>query len=162
MAPTIVLRQGNPMPLFMRVLAGIIAFIALFMFPLGLVLTLICILALSYSGGVEIDPTHRRLREYGGVLGIRNGSWKPLDPFTQITVLKVQRSGVQHGRSGSGTDVTEQNFDVCLLTADHRRKLLLRACDEREEAFRTARSLAEQLSMDLVAYAPPRSSGRRR
>ncbi|MBL8001139.1 MAG: hypothetical protein JNL05_04175 [Flavobacteriales bacterium] len=146
----------------MRMLIAGIAMIGLFSLPIGILIVLLCGAALTYSGGVEIDPAAQRLREYGGILGIRRGSWKSLTPFKHVAVLAVRRSGTVQGRAGGSTDLSGSNHDVVLLDAEHRKRFLIRACDTPHEARVLVDELVTGLGLTLVTYSPPAPAYRQR
>ncbi|MEO8588896.1 MAG: hypothetical protein ABI432_05970 [Flavobacteriales bacterium] len=146
----------------MRVVIGMMAALGLLAFPLGLALTVVCILALGYSGGVEIDTDRKKLREYSALFGLRWGAWGPLTKYKHVSVLHVRRSSAVQGRAGGSTSVEEMNYDVCLLDETHRKKLVVTSCDTPADAERKSIDVALTLGFDIVRFAPQQIRERRR
>jgi len=154
---TLIIEQGALYPDFMRILFFVVGVMLL------IVIIGIPILAVSmlYTG-TEIDPEHKRIREYYSVLGVRWGKWMPLTEFSSVTVLRVNRSSTMYSRSQQAQDFNEVNHDVVLLNATHRRKQVLKACNTHEEAMNLARIVAERTGFRLEQYAPQPIAPRRR
>lgn len=154
---TLVIEQGAFFPSAMRLL---FVFVGL---ALSIVLIGLPILAMSiYYVGTEIDLQRSRIREYGSVLGIRWGKWTSITPFKAIVLLKQRRVGTMYSRGQVALDQTEQNCDVTLVDATHRKKLLLKACDTVGEARALAKQVADLTRFPIEPYAPQRMGDRRR
>lgn len=154
---SLLIEQGAFFPWAMRV-PFIFVGLLLSIFVIGLP-----ILALAfYYVGTEIDMERSGIREYGSVIGIRWGKWKPLEPYKAIVILGKRRVSTMYSRGQVALDQAERNHDVTLVDATHRKKFLLKACGTAEEA----RGLADQVALftgfPIERYAPQRSSERRR
>lgn len=154
---TLVIEQGAFFPSAMRLL---FVFVGL---ALSILLIGLPILAMSiYYVGTEIDTSRSRIREYGSVLGVRWGKWTSVTPFQAIVLLSQRRVGTMYSRGQVALDQAEQNYDVTLVDATHRRKFLLKACDTVGEARELARKVTELTGLPIEQYAPQRMGERRR
>ena len=154
---TLIFEQGALYPAFMRALVlivGLLLLVAVIGLP---------ILAMSMlNTGTEIDIDRKRMREYSSILALRWGNWMPLSGFAAVTVLRQRRTSTMFSRGQQSQDFQEVNHDAVLLSAKHRRKQVLKACDTREEAMAIARLVSERTGFPFEQYAPRPIGPRRR
>lgn len=153
--PTLVMDQGAFFPSTMRILFVVVGFF------LSIVLVGLPIMAMAiYRVGTEIDMARFRCREYGSLLAWRWGKWHPLEPYEAIVILVKRRVSTMYSRGQVALDRTEINHDVTLVDRSHRKKLVLKACESREEASALALQVSDHTGFDVVPYAPHRNSTR--
>lgn len=115
---------------------------------------------LSFTyGGIEIDNTKKRFRDYALYFGIPIGSkWKDLDKYPDLCVLKTRESSTTYSRTNNSVSYKESYYDVFMLTNNHRAKIFLKRFDTKEEAFKKARELESILTKELKVYNPKGSA----
>lgn len=161
--------QGALLPLVMRLFSVVVGLAALLivaiatnLFIVGLPFGILGLGLAVYRAGTEIDLANNRIREYGSVLGIRFGKWKPLAPYMAIVILGKRRVSTMYSRGQVALDQAEQNYDVTLVDETHRKKFLLKACDSIEEARSLAEQVASFTGFPIERYAPRPIGERRR
>lgn len=104
--------------------------------------------------GVQIDPTNKRFREYGALLGIRYGKWRKQELFPYVSLFASRK--VYLGRSYSGVTTSGHVYstDVCFLTKDHRTKVVLKELPNSQIAYDFAQELVQMTGVRLVKYSP--------
>jgi hypothetical protein len=154
---TLVIEQGPFFPSGMRILLVFVGLI------FSIVLIGLPILAMAiYYVGTEIDVERSRIREYGSLFGLRRGKWKPITPYMAIVILGKRRVSTMYSRGQVALDQAEQNHDVTLVDATHRKKFLLKASDSVEEARVLAEQVANFTGFPIERYAPRQIGERRR
>lgn len=155
---TLVISQGASLPPFMRALAAVVGILIIVALPIALVF----FAAALATAGTEIDKGKGRLREYNALLSLRWGKWENLGRFAAISVLRTKRVSTMYSRSQRSQDLEEWNFDVVLLDKTHRKKQVVKACYDREEAMELAKRVAAYVQLPLEAYSPEPVQNRRR
>ena len=154
---SLVIKQGAFFPSAMRWLLVIVGV------ALSIVLIGLPILAMAfYQVGTEINADRARIREYGSLFGLRWGKWRSSDPYKAIVILSQRRVSTMYSRGQVAMDQTEQNEDVTLVDASHRKKFLLKACDTELEARSLANNVAQFTGLPIERYAPKQLGERRR
>lgn len=112
--------------------------------------------------GIMIDPANNRYKGYTTIFWIKTGSWKSLDDFPDMTVLRsnISTTAFSMGNRPSTTS-KETYYDICLLTDSHLRKLLIKRCRDFETAKVEITKLAETLGKRKTNYNPLISSSSR-
>ncbi len=121
---------------------------AFVLFPIGLI---ICFNRV----GVEINTETSEYRHYFLLARLRIGTWKDLlSDYPDISLLKItERRALLSGLSGS---ITEQKtfIHVVLLNHNHRKKMLLVKCNNKENADIVINDLREQTHLNYTKYQP--------
>ena len=122
---------------------------------LGAPLLLIGLTLVIARSGVQLDQESQQYREYFDLFGWKNGTWKPLDVYRYVSILGTTVNQTMYSASNRSNTVSERVLKVCLLTANHRGKLVVKYVKEADEAKETADALAQDLHLPRVKYDPP-------
>ncbi len=113
------------------------------------------IYALTSSFGTEISFNNGYVKEYSSSFGIKKGKWKSTHLMPEITILKQgQPTVLKHNFAEGATNFDESTYDVLLLSANHRKRMLLKICKSGKEALKVGQKLEEQLEKKLVQFNP--------
>lgn len=107
------------------------------------------------KNGVEIKSNEKSLREYSSLFGLKFGSWKSIENYPDIAVLRNNVVSSAHSITNRSA-TTDKNtfFEIYLLDKNHRVKQLVKRMDEFEQALDEAKKLAKKLNVDLKNYNP--------
>jgi hypothetical protein len=127
----------------------------------GVFLLLAAIFALTSKHGVQISLSNNYIREYSSVFGIKSGKWKSTLGLTDITVIKLGKK-IRMGNflpAVVATPVGSIEIDasvneVYLLTADHRKRILVKVCKSAKEGFEFAKEISSRMGKNLVNFNP--------
>ncbi len=122
----------------------------------GPVITLMALFALTSKFGTEISLANNYIREYGSVFGIKSGKWESSLMLPDLCVLKIGKTqSVANSRTGGiGTDMDVSKNEVYLLSANHRKKILIKTCDSKAKAVAFAEDLAQKMGKNFVEFNP--------
>ncbi|MEL6592643.1 MAG: hypothetical protein AAFQ87_01940 [Bacteroidota bacterium] len=108
--------------------------------------------------GVSLDPANGQFRSYWSALGIKMGSWKPLDKYPYLVLLrsktKFSSGPLVRGVPLPDTSFSQVTFDLYLMSRNHLKRELITISTDQEKAKEMARDLAEDLGVEFVAYNP--------
>ena len=116
--------------------------------------------------GFQINPEKRVFREYTALFGLRIETWKSLEGFSDVSVLRKKITTKAFSRTNrSATTSSGTFYEVHLLDSTHLNKHLIIRWTDDELAARDAQQLAATLGFKYGAYDPQisaRSKARRR
>ncbi len=116
--------------------------------------------------GTEICYEECSIRDFHSVFKYRTGEWISTDYFTDVCILKLGKK--QSGEDALGTEVNKVDMSKCevyLMTYDHRKRVLVKSCDDMIESVKIAELICNKLDKNLVKFNPKRitpSENRRR
>lgn len=120
-------------------------------------------LFLSFAiNGVELELKDRSYCAYTSIFGNKFGKSRSLSAYLDIAVLSATRGYRVYSRGQRTLNDSEKSYDVCLLSHDHRRKLIIDRFSLKEDAIKEAKILAKQLDVKFTAYLPKLSNNSRR
>ena len=122
--------------------------------PLGLFISAIGAFFWSSKYGFQIDTLTNKFREYGSVYGFKRGEWRSLDKYPFITVLKSRLGATLYTRNHNSVTLIDDSFEVTLLNATHRVKVVVRKYQGQHAAQKFAEQFSEQYGKALVKYNP--------
>lgn len=136
----------------MLILGGI----TLFINPIvGLIILIIGAFASFSTIGFEIDTEKIKAREYFNYLGLKLGDWEKLENFPDLAVLYSVQSSSAFSRAMIEMETSREKFyNVCLLNASHRKKLVVKKLKDRIEAERLANEIADLLGKRFTNFNP--------
>jgi len=122
----------------------------------GPVICLMSFFALTSKFGTEISLSNNYIREYGSVFGIKSGKWESSLLLPDLCVLKIGKTqSVANSRTGGlGTDMDVSKNEVYFLSANHRKKILIKVCNSKAEALNFAQDLAQKMGKNLAEFNP--------
>jgi hypothetical protein len=125
-------------------------------FFLGPLVLLAALFAVTSKHGVEISFSNNYMREYGQALGIKTGKWMSTITLPDIAVLRLaKRQGVVNPATGGmAMDRDVSANEVYILSANHRKKVLLKVCKSKNEAEEFAKMLAGKMGKNFVPFNP--------
>lgn len=146
-------------PEMIRIVAGVVGFCGFvgFVFHswMYVVMLGLALVVLTGRQGIEINQTTQRYREVTGALGIRLGKWLPYSQYTDISVLSVNLKSVTYNATNtSATATVEKKFNVCMLTEDHLKRVVLKQVEDFDMAAEEAKEIGESLGMKFAIYSP--------
>ena len=156
---------GRPFPPPHRAIGVVFIVLGLWIFTLNWIVAF-CVIALGClvtlpTNGVEIDVEHRRYKEYTGLITLRLGSWKKLDNWTDVSVIRANETLKVYSHNLQSTRHTEQVYKVILLTANHRKRMDVKKCPNKEDAIDHAHEYARLFGMNYTDYNPQISAASR-
>lgn len=117
--------------------------------------------ALTSKNGTQVCLSNGYIREYSAVLGLKTGKWQTTAALPDITVMKLgkkrETAGFIPGLPGMPTVGMEMDAsvnEVYLLSADHRKRVLLKVCNSAKEGFEFAKDLALKMGKNVVEFNP--------
>ncbi|HEY6160536.1 MAG TPA: hypothetical protein VI112_04915 [Bacteroidia bacterium] len=131
-------------------------------FIFGTLLTVVSAFAATLGSGVYIDTANRKMKQYSSSFGIKRGEWRGMEAYPFLTLFKSNLVSSVQSRGGATLNLAETVFDVYLLSANHRERILVYSCESKEKADQMARVLGKKLEKQVVIYNPKSSSRRRR
>lgn len=145
------------------VVGGVFGISILYFGGFALLLGPIFVLAGTFAAtswvGTEICFDTRAMRDFHSVFFRKQGKWISMDYFTDICILKLGKK--QSGEDALGTEVNKVDMSRCevfLMTRDHHRRQLVKACVNLEDAVQVAEFIGEKLGKPLVRFNPKVSS----
>ena len=121
---------------------------------IGVPLIIVGIFFWSSSYGFQIDGSQEQFREYGSMFGIKKGKWYPLEYVPYISVLKSRIGMRIYSASSYSTTKMDDSYQVCLLNKTHRKKVVVKEFENREQAIRYAEKISSQFNKPVVTYSP--------
>ena len=146
-----------PMPLiiigYVAILGG---FVTLFENPIvGLLMLFVGgFIALS-THGTQINTITKQYRGYGSYYGIKTGEWKPLEDFPFLSVLSGRSGQTVYDMTNQSTTSITNYVNVCLLSPDHRKRVVIQKFESAEPATEYAKTLSTILEVPIVRFNPP-------
>lgn len=156
-------RNGFSFSTILRVSTGIFAFLGLLAvisggagYILGPIFIIIGIHVNSSAYGTEISLSNNYIRVYSTSFGVKKGKWQSTVLLTDICILKMGKSVSVNHIFGAGAVTLEGDavYEVYILTANHRKRLLLFETSSAKEAAEKAQFLAEKMQKNLTTFNP--------
>lgn len=146
----------------LRIALGILGFFGLMAlisggagFIIGPIIVSISAYVLTSTYGTEISLSNNYVRAYTRSFGIKRGKWVPTVLLPDMTVLKMGKAMGMNQVFGPGEVKIESTvYEVYLLSANHRKRILLKETTDGKEAFIVAQELSEKMGKNLVAFNP--------
>jgi hypothetical protein len=121
----------------------------------GLALLLITGFIVFSKNGICISANTKNYKSYISFLGIKFGKWQQLNGYTDIALLRKTVSIRAFSRANVSAETSlETYFEICLLSPNHRKKLIVARFKDDEIAFDAAHKMAEKLNMKYAEYNP--------
>ena len=127
--------------------------IAYYFIPIGIAI-------LIPQKGVSLNFSKERFQEHVSFLGLRIGSWKSLRDYPAITVVQQKKRLAFFQFAGSLPTNFEQtfsnftNYNVVLLSKNHRNKFVLKSFSTAEKAKQFAKMIAKNGAFEYEKYNP--------
>jgi hypothetical protein len=128
----------------------------------GVVIVIVgCLLSFT-PWGTQLDPEKKLYRTYTSLLGLKTGKWSSLKSYPFIAILSGRTSETIHGgRTPASVTISEKYYDIYLLSASHRDRLLVKRFKDSEQSKKEIRTFAKQLGVEIVAFNPKVSQATR-
>jgi len=145
----------------MAVAMLILGFFAFFMggggYFIGATIIMASLFALTAKHGTEISFSNNYIREYSWSFGFKTGKWIPTIMLPDITVMKLgKKAGIVGIRTGGITMERDVSVnEVYLLSANHRKRILVKVCQSQKEGVEFAKEIAQKMGKNFVAFNPP-------
>jgi hypothetical protein len=124
-------------------------------YVLGPPILLFTFYAHTSTFGMDISLSNNYIREYSKSFWYKRGKWVPTQLLPDITILKMGKSiGVNHMYSEKTAQFTKTVYSVWILSANHRKRLLVRETESAATAYEVAVFLAEKMGKNLVDFNP--------
>jgi hypothetical protein len=105
--------------------------------------------------GTDVSFCNNYIREYSKSFWFKRGKWKSTVLLPDITILKMGKSiGVNHVYSERTAQHTKPIYSVSILSANHRKRVLIRETESAADAHEVAVFLAEKMGKNLVDFNP--------
>jgi len=134
---------------FFLVCTAIAVFIHL---NIGLIGLAIGVALLTYQGGIEIDVSRQRYRNYMVVLGVTVGEWQKLSPIKYVTVVRYL--GVTGETESGAIDGVAHMYKLSLAVDDKRRVVKIKTL-ALSDALSEAMKIGEALDVKVLDCTTP-------
>lgn len=122
---------------------------------IGPPIVLFSIYAHTSKTGTDVSFENNYIREYSKSFWIKKGKWIPTGLLPDITILKMGKSiGINHVYSEKTAQTTKTVYSVCVLSANHRKRILICETTSGKKAHKTALFLAEKMDKKLKDFNP--------
>ncbi len=105
------------------------------------------------KSGVQIKPSNRLRREYTSFL-VKHGKWFSYEDYPCLAILKGREGYAAYSRAMVEQRVTEEVYDLYLLSKDHRKRLIVTRFKDEADADEKGPDLAEKLGLTWTVYNP--------
>jgi hypothetical protein len=106
------------------------------------------------SYGSEIDTTNEKFREYGSMFGVKRGKWEDLSGMPFIGIFKSKSGYLIYSRTTISTTHFDNQYEVCLMSPSHRRRVVLQRFKTKNDALNFAHFLENRIDSKLTEYNP--------
>lgn len=122
---------------------------------IGPIILVIAIYILTSTYGTEITLEKNYIRNYTTSFGIKKGKWLPSLNYPDITILKTGKGVQMNQVFGPGkVELKEDVYEIHLLSANHRKRILIKEVKNLKDAFILAEELANKMDKNLVQFNP--------
>ena len=105
--------------------------------------------------GTDVSFNNNYIREYSKSFWFKRGKWKSTVLLPDITILKMGKSiGVNHVYSEKTSQVTKNVYSVWVLSANHRKRVLIRETESAVDSYEVAVYLSELMGKNFVDFNP--------
>ncbi|HYG53336.1 MAG TPA: hypothetical protein VD905_20700 [Flavobacteriales bacterium] len=124
---------------------------------------------LTFNYGIDVDVNNNRHRDFVSIFFMKFGTWKSLNLYPYITVLKTNK-----GRSAFGAipimtgaaalsatlnaDYSDGEFGIYLLNQSHYKKIELEIMDDLKKANERLEYFSRAMNKEIATYKPVRIS----
>lgn len=153
-------RISSPATTAAAILLSIVLFLAFYQnlnekIIAGLGILLITGFMVFAKSGICISADKNNYKSYISFLGIKFGKWQQLIGYTDIAILKKTVSNRAYSRANVSAETSREIvYDICLLSSDHRRKLVIARFRDKDIAFSNLHQLADKLEFKCSEYNP--------
>ena len=120
----------------------------------GITLMLIGLTMVFARRGVILDFENNKIKEYVGLFFIKIGRWNSLTEFPYVSVLIKNLKNTGFSRTGVEFSERTKVYRICLLNKSHRQRIRIKDFNKMESAISNAKTIAEDMGMELVDYNP--------
>ncbi len=122
---------------------------------IGPPIVLFAIYAHTSKTGTDVSFENNYVREYSKSFWIKKGKWVPTGLLPDITILKMGKSiGVNHIYSEKTARTTKTIYSVCVLSGNHRKRILIHETTSGKEAHKVAVFLSDKMDKNLTDFNP--------
>ncbi len=115
----------------------------------------ICIYILTAYHGTDLSFTDFAVRPYTSSYGVKKGKWESTNLLPDISVLANSAGVVMSNMYAGGHTVLKTKiYQVVLLSANHRKKVIVCEKTDPDQAFEVAKMLAEKMNKKIVEFNP--------
>lgn len=124
-------------------------------FVVSILLFLLTIYLPFISDGLEVDLENGRYRIYKSRFGLKSGKWNSFKSYTEILLLlKRGKKGLVGARGAVATYHDHQEYEVVVANSTHRKQLLLKSFETKEQAEKFAQDFSEKLNLPITKFKP--------
>lgn len=152
---------ASPVVSFMAAIFMFFSLIALLQERAWWEVVVFCSLLLIFSfllfaiTGILISNDNKNYKIYISYFGIKFGKWKPLKDYPDLAILKKIVSNRAHSRANVSAETARNTFYlICLLTPNHREKIVIAKLKSKEEALKEAPIIASKIGANYTDYNP--------
>lgn len=148
-------RSFGPAGSFAGIMLVIVGIILLPFYWTGAILLVLGAFLGFTVSGCEIHVERRLVRPYHRLFGLlKIGTWRKLDGFIGLRVVKTKRSYRTFSLSNRETETSQEDFRVVLEAGSPQSRLEVLKRKTKEAAFGEARKLELALNMPLLDHIP--------
>jgi hypothetical protein len=141
--------------IFLLIGLGMLASGEIFGFIIGPAIIFGAGFIITSNFGTDVCVSSKYVREYHERFFIKSGKWVPTNLLTDICVIKVGKNATRSDMTGSvSTEIDISKNEIVLLSANHRKRILLRTCNSSQEAAEKAVEIAEILDKKFTKFNP--------
>jgi surface polysaccharide O-acyltransferase-like enzyme len=121
----------------------------------GFLPLLIGIFMTSTTNGVLLDTENKTFKNYTNIFGYKQGSWRSIDPYPYIILLRHHISTYAHSKSNRTAQTSSHlYYDIYLIDASKRHKIHIQRTKDQEIAEESIRDLGDLLDVEIIESKP--------
>lgn len=105
------------------------------------------------KSGVQLQPLNKLRREYTSFL-LKKGKGYSYEEYPYMAVLSGREGYAAYSRTMVEQKITEEVFDIFLLSKDHRKRLIVARGNDRNDAVGKGQRLARTIGLEWTTYNP--------
>lgn len=104
---------------------------------------------------IEIKADEKLYRNSLSIFGLNLGKWQSYKDFPFISILKNDVvDTIYGGRTNISTSIKNSFFLLCLLSQDHRARIVLNSYKDKTQALKEFDKYSEILDLEKAEYSP--------
>jgi hypothetical protein len=158
---------GNPFARGTRLFAILILIGGFFqLYHEGYLVAIICFVLSLYvlllRKGIAFDTDKEQYSQYVSLLGYTSGEWKSYAAYPDLVILRKRIKRTTLSRGNATISETDFQYEIYLMDAKHRKRLLIAKRKKEEEARKESQEWSAFLKRKYAIYSPVLSAQSKR
>jgi hypothetical protein len=122
---------------------------------LGIAIIVIALFLAFAPQIIEIKADEKLYRNSLSIFGLSLGNWQSYKDFPYISLIKNDIIETTYGgRTNRSVSTKNRYYFLCLLTRNHRLKIVLNSYKDKSQAIKELEKYSEILELEKVRYSP--------